>query len=277
MTRPRTRSAAARGVTFDDVRAMAMALEGVEESTSYGTPAFKVRGKLLARLREDGETLVVRADMDARDMLVASDPEAFFFTDHYAAYRAVLVRLPRVARGALAVLLEEAHRTEAPKKRAARAAPVPAEPAPAKPARKAPAPVKKASAATPVTKGGTPAPPAKVEAALERLRALCRDWPGVTEVTKHGRPCFAVRGKTFVMFMDNHHGDGRLALWCKAPPGAQGTLIEADAKRFFVPPYVGVQGWVGVRLDAGGAWGPIASCVEEGHRMTAAPATKRRR
>src|SRR5262245_3428126 len=92
-------------VTFADARDLALAIEGVEESTSYGTPAFKVAGKLLARLREDGETLVVRADHDARDLLMRSDPEVFFVTDHYADHPWVLVRLPRVARGALALLL----------------------------------------------------------------------------------------------------------------------------------------------------------------------------
>lgn len=51
------------------------------------------------------------------------------------------------------------------------------------------------------------------------------------------------------MYMDDHHGDGRLALWCKAAPGAQEVLIQADPERFFVPPYVGKQGWIGVRLD----------------------------
>ncbi len=78
-----------------------------------------------------------------------------------------------------------------------------------------------------------------------------------------------MRGKTFVMFADNHHGDGRVALWCKAPPGAQAMIVAADPRRFFVPPYVGPRGWIGARLDTDPDWGAIAACVEESWRMTA--------
>jgi hypothetical protein len=239
----------ARGVTWATVRTLALALDGVEESTSYGTPAFKRKGKLLARLREDGETLVVRADQDARDLLVASEPETFFFTDHYASHPWVLIRLACVSRAALAAVLEEAWRSEAPAKRS------PAAPAVTK-VKARPAPVRKRARWTPAD-------------ALAWLRSVCLGWPEVTEVTKHGRPCFAVRGKTFVMFLDNHHDDGRLALWCKAPPGAQGALVGSDPGRFFVPPYVGPRGWIGARLESGDEGGAIAACVEESYRMTA--------
>jgi hypothetical protein len=110
------------------------------------------------------------------------------------------------------------------------------------------------------------APPVDV---LSRLRSICLAHPEVTEGENHSRPCFQVRGKTFVMFMDNHHGDGRLAIWCKAPPGAQTVLVESDPARFFVPPYVGPRGWVGARLDVNVDWGLIAACVEESYQMTA--------
>ncbi len=108
------------GVTLDGLRAIALAMDGVEEGTSYGTPAWKVRGKLLARLWEDGETLVVRVEPDARDLLLRSDPETFFLTDHYAGHPWVLVRLPLVARGALSALLEEARCLVLPAAKAAR-------------------------------------------------------------------------------------------------------------------------------------------------------------
>jgi hypothetical protein len=78
-----------------------------------------------------------------------------------------------------------------------------------------------------------------------------------------------VRGKTFAMFLDNHHGDGRVALWCKAPPGAQAEIVAADPRRFFVPPYVGPRGWIGARLDLDPDWGAVAACVEDSYRMTA--------
>lgn len=115
-SKPARKTHARRGVTFDDARAIALALNGVEDGTSYGTAALKVGGKLLARLKEDGETLVVPIDLDARDALVRSDPETFYITDHYAAHPYVLVRLPRVERAMLATLLEEAFRTVAPKR-----------------------------------------------------------------------------------------------------------------------------------------------------------------
>ncbi len=118
MSTPKTRARSAKplGLTFADARALASALPGVEDGTSYGTPALKVAGKLLARLREDGETLVVRVEADARDLLLQGDPETFFITDHYAGHPWVLVRLPRVERAELSALLEEAWRIVAPKR-----------------------------------------------------------------------------------------------------------------------------------------------------------------
>src|SRR5262249_4841590 len=92
--------------------------------------------------------------------------------------------------------------------------------------------------------------------------------PGAEETVSHTRPCFAVKGKTFVMFMDNHHDDGRLAIWCKAPPGAQGMLVEGAPDRYFVPPYVGPRGWVGARLEAPD-WNEVRACIEEAHAMSA--------
>jgi hypothetical protein len=92
-------------VTFDDVRKIALQFDGVEESTSYGTPAFKVRGKLVARLREDGETLVVGMDRDQREELLAADPDTYYLTDHYLNYAWILVRLPVVHPDALRDLL----------------------------------------------------------------------------------------------------------------------------------------------------------------------------
>ncbi len=103
-------------LTFDDVRQIALALPGVEEGTSYGTPAFKVKGKFLSRLKEDGETLVVRIDMDEREVLMAANPEAFYITDHYRGYPAMLVRMAAVDAEELRELLEGAWRLVAPKR-----------------------------------------------------------------------------------------------------------------------------------------------------------------
>src|SRR5216683_7084353 len=73
-------------VTFDTVRQIAQTLPGAEESTSYGTPAWKVKGKLFARQHQDGESLVISVDFDQREMLMAEQPETFYITDHYLNY-----------------------------------------------------------------------------------------------------------------------------------------------------------------------------------------------
>ncbi|MCY1077123.1 MmcQ/YjbR family DNA-binding protein [Archangium lansingense] len=103
-------------MSFETVRQLALELPGIEEGTSYGTPAFKVRGKLVARLREDGETLVVKIDFSDRDLLMQADPDTFFVTDHYVGYPMMLVRLSSVRREQLRILLEDAWRGEAPKR-----------------------------------------------------------------------------------------------------------------------------------------------------------------
>lgn len=102
--------------TWDTVRASARALPGVEEGTSYGTPALKVRGKLFIRLKEDGETIVVRTDSFERDHLLRTSPGTFFITDHYRDYPWVLVRLGNVEDGQLRDLVESAWRRTAPKR-----------------------------------------------------------------------------------------------------------------------------------------------------------------
>jgi hypothetical protein len=94
-------------VTFEQVRKIALSLPSVEESTSYGTPAFKVSGKLLARLREDGDSLVVGTTFEEREEMLAADPETFYITDHYLKYPWILVRLSRVSPDALRDLLAE--------------------------------------------------------------------------------------------------------------------------------------------------------------------------
>jgi hypothetical protein len=97
------------------VRKLALLLPGVEESTSYGTPALKVRGKLFVRLKEDGETIVLRSDSFDRTHLLSAAPAIFFITDHYQDYPWILVRLPATTIAQLRQLLEDAWRRVAPK------------------------------------------------------------------------------------------------------------------------------------------------------------------
>jgi hypothetical protein len=99
-----------------------------------------------------------------------------------------------------------------------------------------------------------------------RLRAICLTLPEAVEREAWGDPTFRVREKIFAMVK---RGDGRVSLWCKAPPGAQTVLVGADPARFFVPPYVGAKGWIGVRLDDAPDWDEVAWLVRRSWRMTA--------
>ncbi|MGC1617368.1 MAG: MmcQ/YjbR family DNA-binding protein [Candidatus Acidiferrum sp.] len=104
-------------ITFRDVRKIALSLENVEEGSSYGTAAFKAGGKLLARLREDGESLVVGTTFEEREEMIAAEPETYYITDHYRNYPWVLVRLSQVNPEALRDLLKRALRLASMKRR----------------------------------------------------------------------------------------------------------------------------------------------------------------
>ena len=84
---------------------------------------------------------------------------------------------------------------------------------------------------------------------LERVRRICAALPETTEKLSHGEPTFFVKNKVFVMFANNHHNDGHIAVWLPVPSGFQSTLIETAPETFFKPPYVGVRGWVGIELE----------------------------
>jgi hypothetical protein len=100
---------------------------------------------------------------------------------------------------------------------------------------------------------------------LGKLREICLALPETSERLSHGAPTFFVRAKrAFLMVLTNHHGDGRFAIWCAAPDGMQ-MLVEADPERFFVPPYVGHRGWLGVRLDRGIHWDELAGIAEDAY------------
>jgi hypothetical protein len=84
---------------------------------------------------------------------------------------------------------------------------------------------------------------------LERVRRICSALPETTERLSHGEPTFFVKGKVFVMFADNHHNDGHIAVWIPVLSGFQTAFIEAEPETYFKPPYVGVRGWVGIELS----------------------------
>ena len=106
---------------------------------------------------------------------------------------------------------------------------------------------------------------------LDRLRALCLALPEAHEVEAWGEPTFRVRNKIFAMCADagNHHGAGRRGVWCKATHLTQDLLVRTQPDRFFVPPYVGPKGWVGVRLDGAPDWRVVAELLRDAYRLTA--------
>ena len=101
---------------------------------------------------------------------------------------------------------------------------------------------------------------------LDRLRAICLTLPEAAEKETWDLPTFRVRDKIFAMAII---GETPLQLWCKAPPGSQAILVGADPQRFFVPPYVGHKGWVGMRLGKGVDWREVDTLVTRSYRLIA--------
>lgn len=109
----------------------------------------------------------------------------------------------------------------------------------------------------------------KASVALAKMRKIISKWPETDERLSHGAPTFWGGKKTFASFADNHHGDGRIAIWCKADFDIQSDLVETDPDVFFVPPYVGPSGWVGIEVSGKVDWQMVAGVLEQGYRMVA--------
>ena len=105
-----------------------------------------------------------------------------------------------------------------------------------------------------------------LSAATDRLRAVCLALPEAAEKEAWGDPTFRVHDRIFAMVKT---GDGRVSVWCKAPAGSQQVLVGADPETFFVPPYVGHKGWVGMRLDNGPDWDEVAVFARRSYRLIA--------
>jgi hypothetical protein len=107
---------------------------------------------------------------------------------------------------------------------------------------------------------------------VQAVRRLCLAFPGTEELLSHGAPNFRVRGgRVYATYAENHHGDGRLALWLNVPDGVQETYVGAEPEQFFVPQYVGPRGWLGVRLDLGIEWQRVAELVRMAYERVAPP------
>jgi hypothetical protein len=106
---------------------------------------------------------------------------------------------------------------------------------------------------------------------ISRLRRLCLALPEAHEVKAWGEPTFRVRNKMFAMYADaaNHHGNGRPAVWVKAAPGDQATMVGAAPSCFFVPPYMGPSGWVGIWLDGVVSWDDVDESLRDAYRLVA--------
>jgi hypothetical protein len=104
---------------------------------------------------------------------------------------------------------------------------------------------------------------------LRKVRAICLSLPETSEKEAWSAPTFRVKNKMFAMFVNDHHGDGRIALWLDAPPGDQELLVAADPVRFFVPPYQGPYGWIGVRVDLDPDWDEVREVVVDAYRASA--------
>src|SRR3981189_2266819 len=106
---------------------------------------------------------------------------------------------------------------------------------------------------------------------ITRLRKLCLAYPEAHEVEAWGGPTFRVRNKIFAMFASaaTHHGDGRPGVWCATTHMTQDLLLLSDPERFFVPPYVGKGGWVGIYLDDTPDWDAVSDVLLEAYRRIA--------
>jgi hypothetical protein len=104
---------------------------------------------------------------------------------------------------------------------------------------------------------------------VARLREICLALPETTEKISHGEPSWFVAGKMFATLDDHHHGADHLAVWLAAALGDQEALVTSDPKRFFVPPYVGHRGWVGVRIDGRADWRRVTTVVRDAYVQVA--------
>jgi hypothetical protein len=110
---------------------------------------------------------------------------------------------------------------------------------------------------------------------VDRLRAICLALPETSEKIAWGEPTWRVKGRLFAQLDDHHHGADHLAVWLPAAIGAQEHLVRSDPQRFFVPPYVGPRGWIGVRIDGRANWRAVAALVHDAYQHAIASARRR--
>jgi hypothetical protein len=104
---------------------------------------------------------------------------------------------------------------------------------------------------------------------LERVRPLVQALPAAEERSSRNTPVFWVKGRQFAMVVDDHHGEQCAGVWMKAADGLQADLVRSDPGRYFVPPYLGFRGWIGIRIDARADWKAIKALLQDAHAITA--------
>lgn len=253
----------AQMATWEDVGRIALELPGVtqdEEGRGYGV-MNRDKSKGIAwqwRERVDpkrpkvpniGVVVLNIADEEEKRVLIAADNRKFFTEPHYNGYPAILVRLAEVEFEELCELITDSWRYKA---------------------------TGALIAAYERQQAGNSEAEAERHAMemLQRVRACCATLPDSTERPSHGAPSFFLGERCYAMFMNNHHEDGRLALWCASTADAREIQIASDPNNHFVPPYVGHRGWIGVRLDRDLSWEEIEGTLAEAYHTVQA---KRRR
>jgi hypothetical protein len=240
---------------YERLSATCLAFPGAEAKLSHGAPWFHVRGKMFLAFADehhgDGRVAAwVKSTPEEQRRLVASDAARYFVPPYVGVKGWVGVRLDdeRVDWIDLAILFEEAWRSVAPKRIAEGAERV---------KKGAPLELPKTDAA-------------KAEGALDKLAALCAALPESVMDRQASHASFCVGKKTYAYFLDNHHGDERIAACVKAAPGESAKLAKRDPARFYVPDYLGSKGWVGVRLDVGRVdWDDVRARVAASYAMVA--------
>jgi len=241
---------------LERLRAVCFGFAGTEEKISHGAPSFHVRGKMFVTFADDhhGDGRMAawcKADFERQRALVDEDPDRYFVPPYVGVKGWVGVRLnhPEMDWDALVFIVEEGWASVAPKSVQSQAP--------------KPPPV---MAARPKT---DPALSAKV---YERLAALCEKLAGASTEREKWSATFRVKGKPFAYFLDNHHGDGIIGAWVRVPAGENAALAASQPDRYFVPPYLGPRGWVGVRLDLAKVdWKDVAVRIEASYASVVTP------
>lgn len=239
---------------LERVRAICYGFAGTEEKLSHGAPAFFAGGRMFLSFVDDhhadGRLAVwLKSTHDEQRRLVASDPDRFFVPPYVGVNGWLGVRLDRPTSDwiELAILVEAGWAAVVPKKVAAG------------PVRRPPPPPKR-----PTTDGEL------ARAALARTIAICEKLPESVCEVEGRHATFRVAKKVYAYFLDNHHGDARVGVCVKTGKKDNRALVASDAKRFFMPAYVGPRGYVGVRVDAARVdWKDVAARLEASYRLTA--------